>query len=80
MAAALGTAGIPAACPRGLTEGAPANLVVFDRGDTWKVTPQTLISKGKNSPLLGRELPVRVLLTIAAGRLAYEDPRAGDAE
>jgi dihydroorotase len=80
VAAALGTAGIPAACARGLTEGALANLVVFDRGDTWKVTPQTLISKGKNSPLLGRELRGRVLLTIAAGRLAYEDPLAGDAE
>ena len=79
-AAALGSAGIPAARPRGLTEGALANLVVFDRGDTWKVTPETLLSKGKNSPLLGRELPGRVLLTISAGRLAYEDPLAGDAE
>jgi dihydroorotase len=73
-------AGIPAAQHRGLTEGAPANLVIFDRGDTWQVTSETLLSKGKNSPLLGRELPGRVLLTIAAGRLAYEDPRVGDAE
>jgi dihydroorotase len=80
VAAALGSAGIPAARPRGLIEGTPANLVVFDRGDTWKVTPEALLSKGKNSPLLGRELPGRVLLTIAAGRLAYEDPQAGDAE
>jgi len=80
VAASPATAGIPAARPRGLTEGAPANLVVFDRGDTWRVTPEALLSKGKNSPLLGRELPGRVLLTIAAGRLAYEDPQAGDAE
>jgi dihydroorotase-like cyclic amidohydrolase len=36
------------------------------------------LSKGKNSPLLGRELPGRVLLTIAGGRLAYEDPEADD--
>ena len=71
-------AGGSAARPRGLTEGAPADLVVFDRADRWQVTPESLRSKGKNSPLIGRELPGRVLLTIAAGRLAYEDPLAGE--
>jgi dihydroorotase len=69
-----------AAKPRGLTESAPADLVVFDRADRWQVTEESLLSKGKNSPLLGRELPGRVLLTIAAGRLAYEDAEAGDVE
>jgi dihydroorotase len=54
----------------GLVEGQPANLVVFDRSDRWTVTEEALISKGKNSPLLGRDLPGRVLLTIACGRLA----------
>ena len=63
---------------RGLTEGAAADLVVFDRADSWQVTPESLLSKGKNSPLIGRELPGRVLLTIAGGRLGYEDPSAGD--
>jgi dihydroorotase len=48
--------------------------VVFDRADRWRVTPEALRSKGKNSPLLGRELSGRMLLTIASGRLAYEDP------
>jgi dihydroorotase len=67
-----------AARPRGLTEGAPADLVVFDRSDRWQVTPGSLLSKGKNSPLIGRELPGRVLLTIAAGHLAYEDASAGE--
>ena len=80
VAASTLTSGIPAARPRGLTEGAPADLVVFDRSDRWLVTPESIRSKGKNSPLLGRELPGRVLLTIAAGRLAYEDPAAGDEE
>jgi dihydroorotase len=78
IAAAGHTAGTSAARPRGLTEGAPADLVVFDRSDTWRVAPESLLSKGKNSPLLGRELPGRVLLTIAAGRLAYEDPTADE--
>jgi dihydroorotase len=58
---------------RGLVEGAPADLVVVDAGASWAVTAQALASKGKNSPLLGRELPGRVLLTVAGGRLAYRD-------
>jgi len=77
-AASPATRGSSAARPRGLVEGAPADLVVFDRADRWTVTPASLLSKGKNSPLLGRELPGRVLLTIAGGRLAYEDPEADD--
>jgi len=57
----------------GLVEGAPADLVVFDRADIWTVSREALRSKGKNTPLLGRELPGRVLLTLAGGRLAYAD-------
>jgi dihydroorotase len=74
-----GVAGTPAARPRGLIEGAPADLVVFDRSDAWLVSPESLRSKGKNSPLVDRELPGRVLLTLAGGRLAYEDPEVGEA-
>jgi dihydroorotase len=57
----------------GLREGEPADLVVVDRAATWAVTPATLRSKGKNSPLLGRELRGVVRLTIAAGRVAYRE-------
>ena len=56
----------------GLEEGAPADLVVFDRSAGWTVSEGSLISKGKNSPLLGRELPGKVLVTVAGGRVAYE--------
>jgi dihydroorotase len=73
-----GAAASAVARPRGLVEGAPADLVVFDRSDRWQVTGATLKSKGKNSPLVGRDLPGRVILTIAQGRLAYEDPAAGE--
>ena len=59
---------------RGLVEGAPADLVVFDRSDGWMVTADALLSKGKHSPLLGMELPGRVLLTLAGGRVAQEAP------
>ncbi len=60
----------------GLVEGAPADLVVFDRSESWTVSAGGLASRGKNSPLLGMELPGRVLLTIADGRVAYEAPDA----
>jgi dihydroorotase len=56
----------------GLTEGATADLVVFDRADRWTVAPDELRSRGKNSPLLGRSLAGRVLLTVADGRIAWE--------
>jgi dihydroorotase len=59
--------------PMGLVEGAPADLVVFDRSDAWRVDAGSLASKGRNSPLLGRELPGRMLLAIAGGRLAWDD-------
>ena len=52
----------------------PADLVVFDRSATWAVAPETLASRGKNTPLMGRELTGVVLLTLAGGRLAYEAP------
>jgi dihydroorotase len=60
--------------PRGFKVGEPADLVAFDRADRWAVTPDALASRGKNTPLLGRDLPGRVLLTIATGRLAYQAP------
>jgi len=61
----------------GLVEGAPADLVVFDRAAAWRVAGDSLASRGKNTPLLGMELPGVVLLTVAAGRLAYEASAAG---
>ncbi|HET7027932.1 MAG TPA: dihydroorotase [Candidatus Limnocylindrales bacterium] len=55
----------------GLIEGEPADFVVFDRSSSWRVSEATLRSRSRNTPLLGRDLPGRVLLTVADGRLAY---------
>ena len=60
----------------GLVEGAPADLVVFDRSERWTVTPDGLASRGKNSPLVGHALSGKVLVTLAGGRIAYEAPDA----
>ncbi len=57
----------------GLVEGVPATLVLIDTADTWEIAPETLRSKGHNTPLLGRRLRGRVLATIVDGRFAYAD-------
>ena len=73
-----GLAGSAVARPRGLFDGRPADLVVIDQDASWTVTPQSLLSKGKNTPLIGQELRGRTALTIARGRLAYVDPTPAD--
>ncbi|MEI7743671.1 MAG: amidohydrolase family protein, partial [Chloroflexota bacterium] len=55
----------------GLREGEPADLVAVDAGSRWTVSPSTLASKGKNTPLLGREVRGVVRIVVADGRIAY---------
>ena len=55
----------------GFVAGRAADLVMFDRARSWGVSADTLASRGKNSPLVGSELPGRVLLTLAGGRIAF---------
>jgi dihydroorotase len=50
-----------------LTPGAPADVSVFDPERTWTVEPSTLKTKSHNTPLLGRELRGRAILTLVAG-------------
>jgi dihydroorotase len=71
-ARALGVGGQP-----GFEVGGVADLVVFDRADRWLVDAAGLLTRGHGNPLSGRELPGRVLLTIAGGRLAFEAPEPG---
>ena len=60
----------PAVAPS-VEVGRAADLVIVDAGASWTVTEDALVSRGKNTPLLGRELPGHVLLTVAAGRVAH---------
>ena len=55
-----------------LEPGAPGDLVVFDPQESWRVTPESLKSQGKNSPFLGMELAGRVRATVVAGQVVYE--------
>lgn len=58
-----------------LREGAPADVTVVDLDATWKVEPDTLASRSKNTPFLGSMLRGRVDTTIVAGRPVFR--RAG---
>ena len=59
--------------PRSLAVGSRADLVAFDPAATWTVMPETLASRSSNTPLLGRELPGVVRLTVADGRVTWDD-------
>ncbi|TSA19576.1 MAG: dihydroorotase [Betaproteobacteria bacterium] len=49
----------------------PADLCLFDPAAVWQVTPETLLSLGKNSPYLGHEMVGRVRYTVIDGHLDY---------
>jgi dihydroorotase len=63
-------AGLPAPS---VSPGAVANLCVVDPKAKWTVSADGLQSRSFNSPWLGHELTARVKLTLAAGRVAWED-------
>jgi dihydroorotase len=51
--------------------GAPANLTLLNLTDSWRVQAEGLRSKSTNSWLLGQRLQSRVVMTVAAGRVAF---------
>lgn len=54
---------------QGITEGAPADLVIFDADEEWKV--ESFRSKAVNSPFKGWTLTGRVHYTICEGKVVY---------
>jgi len=56
-----------------VSPGAAANLCVVDPKARWTVSADGLQSRSFNSPWLGHELTARVKLTVAAGRVAWQD-------
>ena len=67
--APAGLMGLPAGS---LKEGAPADLVLFDPDEGWKVDADKLIGKAQNSPFDGRPVQGRVLRTVIDGRPVFE--------
>jgi dihydroorotase len=54
-----------------LKRGSPADVVVFDPAERWKVDPERFFSKSRNTPYGGRELTGRVLRTVVGGRTVH---------
>ena len=54
-----------------VSEGAPADLVLFDPGAVWTVE-KPFASRSSNSPFLGMELPGLIRYTIASGEIIFE--------
>jgi len=52
--------------------GAPANVVLLSLSSSWRVREERFASRSANSWLLGNSLHGKVMLTIAAGRVAYQ--------
>jgi dihydroorotase len=56
----------------GVTSGAVASLVQIDLAASWRPSRETLQGRSINTPLLGREIPGVVQLTVLEGRPAYQ--------
>jgi dihydroorotase len=58
--------GLPA---HGLSNGAPADITIFDPDERWSVDPQLFRSKARNTPYAGAELRGRARHTIRGGEI-----------
>ena len=54
-----------------IESGAVANVALIDPGLTWSVGEEGYESRSQNSCFVGRQLTGRVLMTVAAGRVAF---------
>jgi dihydroorotase len=59
-----------------LAPGTPADVCLFDPDVDRRLTEETLVSAGKNTPFLGWHLRGRVTHTFVSGRLVFEDAAA----
>jgi dihydroorotase len=49
----------------------PADITIFDSNKKWTVESDKFISKGKNTPIEGKELTGKVITTIVDGEIVY---------
>ena len=75
-AAALLPARIAGTGSGALGVGEAADICVFNPSLRWRLSTDTMLSSGKNTPFLGRELCGRVVLTLVDGRIAFESKAA----
>ena len=56
-----------------LQPGAPADLVLFDENERWRVDETKLHGKSRNTPFKGMTLTGKVKLTVCRGKIVYRD-------
>ncbi|MGH7923167.1 MAG: dihydroorotase [Candidatus Binatus sp.] len=59
-----------------LARGAVADITVIDPHLEWTVTPETFLSKSRNTPFAGMRLKGKAVLTIVAGEIVYDGRKA----
>jgi len=72
VGAALAAAGVLDRPLGRLRPGGIADVCVFDPNATWIVGDDTLVSRGKNTPLRGATLTGRVRWTVLGGRVVFQ--------
>ena len=55
-----------------LSEGAAADVCIFNPDETWTLDRNKLFSKSRNTPWHGREMKGRVAYTLKGGRVVYQ--------
>ena len=63
-----------------ISEGGPANIVVFDPNAEWTVDPSVFASKARNTPFAGHRLKGKVVHTFFEGRRTVTDGRLAQEE
>mgnify|MGYP004607677633 CR=1 FL=1 len=59
---------------RGVIEvGKIADITIFDPNQEYTYTKEMIVSKSKNSPLIGKKLKGKVKYTIVSGKIVYQD-------
>lgn len=56
-----------------IKEGFDADLTIFDPTETYTYTKESIVSKSKNTPFIGKQLQGKVKYTIVAGKLVYSE-------
>lgn len=51
--------------------GKRADLTLFDPNETYRISPEEFVGKGKNMPYGGRQVTGRVVLTVCGGKITY---------
>jgi dihydroorotase len=52
--------------------GRPADICIYNPDERWELTPERILSQGKNTPFLGWRFTGRITHTLLGGRIVYQ--------